>query len=629
MSISSAASTLAGRARSPARAHGLALQPVAAHVVVILAAAGCWALALIGATPALVSGWGLLGALPPTYLLGLVILAIGFSVAATCEEPRPLVLGAYVIALVAMLSATAAILYPEPRYAWVYKHLGVIDYFRVHHGRTDRNLDIYNNWPAFFALNAWFGHTLGVEPIRYANWAQPFFGLADVSALLFAIRGVTRSVRVQWTAAWLFVVADWIGQDYLSPQGFAFFLALVTIGLLLRCAPARRLPRTAAVRRLERVIGNAGMRVRRHGRPALGFAEAPPLGARAGLALAGLCYMGVVLTHQLSPVLVLISASLLTVTVRRPRLWVLAVMLAVEALWVWRAYPFVSAHFQLFNLGLHASARPSLSSAAKPLAGVVAGEDLSRAAIVAIVLVAIAGIWRGLLRGPWEPAAIALVVGSGLIVVGAQSYGEEGPLRAYLFALPWLATFAAAAVQPPTRASPMGRPWRLLAVTLLVGGCGLTGQFGQDSLHYFTPADVHATKWYLDHAPNQSSVTYLTLNVPDMLDANYARHLQTHPVLTQSQGFSGSLAQTMQILECDTAPEQYVLFTPSQERYLRYYGLLPASTYGDLVSGMERSHAFELLYRNGRAFVFLFKARSTTATAGVGGRALCPRTRPQ
>ncbi len=166
-------------------------------------------------------------------------------------------------------------------------------------------------------------------------------------------------------------------------------------------------------------------------------------------------------------------------------------------------------------------------------------------------------------------------------------------------------------------------------VTVLVGGCALTGLFGQDSIDYFTPADVLATRWYLDHAPSRSTVTYLTPSVPEQPDASYALHLQPAQILTQSQGFTGSLAQTMQRLGCDTAPERYVLFTPSQERYLRYYGLLPAGTYGDLVSGMERSHAFELLYRNGRAFVFLFTGRSSAATAGVGGRAMCARTHPR
>lgn len=112
------------------------------------------------------------------------------------------------VSFVVMLHATTAILYPEPRYAWTYKHLGVIDYIAVH-GQA-RAIDAYHNWPCFFALNAWFSAATCLDAIDYAAWAQTFFGLANVAAMLFALRGVTRDPRLLWTAAWIFVVANWI-----------------------------------------------------------------------------------------------------------------------------------------------------------------------------------------------------------------------------------------------------------------------------------------------------------------------------------------------------------------------------------------------------------------------------------
>ncbi len=71
-----------------------------------------------------------------------------------------------------------------------------------------------------------------------------FFNVFDVLALRFALRGVTRNERVLWTASLLFVLGNWVGQDYLSPQAFGFALSLVVIGLCLRCARSTPVPRS-------------------------------------------------------------------------------------------------------------------------------------------------------------------------------------------------------------------------------------------------------------------------------------------------------------------------------------------------------------------------------------------------
>src|SRR5204863_3853362 len=35
-------------------------------------------------------------------------------------------------------------------------------------------------------------------------------------------------------AVWLFIIANWIGQDYFAPQAFGFFLFLVVLAIALR-----------------------------------------------------------------------------------------------------------------------------------------------------------------------------------------------------------------------------------------------------------------------------------------------------------------------------------------------------------------------------------------------------------
>ena len=69
------------------------------------------------------------------------------------------------LALIVVIHATTAILYDEPRYAWTYPHLGVINLIAAT-GQANRDIDIYNNWPSFFAFNAWLTQGRGLARDR-------------------------------------------------------------------------------------------------------------------------------------------------------------------------------------------------------------------------------------------------------------------------------------------------------------------------------------------------------------------------------------------------------------------------------------------------------------------------------
>ena len=82
---------------------------------------------------------------------------------------------------------------------------------------------------------------------------------------------------------------------------------------------------------------------------------------------------------------------------------------------------------------------------------------------------AVIGLAAGFARGAGISPLHLLV--APLLIVGVQSYGGEGRYRFYLFALPWLCFFAAAACAPPT---PTGLPralraWRLALATGALG----------------------------------------------------------------------------------------------------------------------------------------------------------------
>jgi hypothetical protein len=377
--------------RTPAAPPPKAGNPARAHAAVIVAALACWVAALLGTDRGRVRAGELLTGLPAAYYAGLALLAVGFAIAASRRDVERAVLACYVVALVVMLHATIGVLYPEPRHTWAYERLGGIDRI-ARQGSVGGSLDVYRSWPGFFALNAWLSRAAGVRAADYAAWAPLAFGLANVPALLFALRGVTRDPRLQWSAVWLFVLASWIGEDYLAPQALGFILALIVVGLVLRSGPVS-LPR-----RLDRFAE----RFRRRSPPP---AVPPRLGVRPAAVLGTLCAVAVVVSDPLSPLMLILALAALTVTIGRPPLWAFAALVALEAWWV-----FLGRQHVVTGLVSH-------------------GGDASLGAYLFVLpwlaLLAAAACDATAVRTPWRLLGLTLLLGAATLFGG-----DVGPLRA-------------------------------------------------------------------------------------------------------------------------------------------------------------------------------------------------------
>ena len=300
-----------------------------------------------------------------------------------------------------------------------------------------------------------------MQPITFAAWAQVFFTLATAAVLLFALRGLNISQRVRWSAVWLYVVVDWIGQNYFAPQALAFVLSLGVIALALRCAPereaGRRFDRWLDRRRGPVLSGLASIR-----RSALLSSRQAPLPPRAALAIGAIIYLAIVVSHQLSPLLVTAQVAAIALVGARLPMWIPLAMFAVNAWWIWRAWGFVDAHFSLFDVNPGASAGNANVDLASGLPGVEIVFWAPRILLFGVFVLAAFGVVRLIQqtraarfesRRYLDPVPIALAA-TPMIVVWLQSYGGEGILRASLFALPWLAVLGAEICAP--RAAPRG-----------------------------------------------------------------------------------------------------------------------------------------------------------------------------
>jgi hypothetical protein len=593
----------------PAGARAL---PLVIHAAVLLAAIGCWIAALSATDLDDIAGLGLLDALPVTYYLAVALLAAGFAATVSGRVVRVGLAFTYILALVVVLHATTAVLYDEPRYVWVYKHLGVIDLI-AQDGAAPRSLDIYANWPAFFALNAWFSRASGVSAMDYAPWAQVFFNVANVAALAYVLRGLTADRRLICMGAWFFVLANWIGQDFLAPQAFAFLMALGLAGLYLRHAPPPRAPATRPGRWLAGVQERIGSRLT-SGAPPPPPVELPaPRAPRMALVLGFALFTAATMSHQLSPVIITASALALAIFVRRLPLWVPGVMIAIEALWLIPAWSYINDRYDLLALNILDRPRPVGSDPDLALPGVDLVARGAQLTVLLIGVLAIIGLVRRLRGGHRDIEAVLLILAP-VAVTPLQGYGGEAPLRGFLFALPWLAFLTACACLPGVRTSRVLRPARLLVASVAVGTCLLFAYFGLEKVNRVPSDDVAAAKWIEANAPDGTLVTYIAPSFPARATAGYARlKLNTSPTtpnLLEDGDAGGRLwgereAESLDsLLQANPAPEHYVVISRAQQDYLELYGFAAPGSVEALTAAINASGKYQLVHRRGDALVY-------------------------
>ena len=182
--------------------------------------------------------------------LGVLVISTGLLLARPNFSRRRMAL--HLGALLVMLYGTAPVVYPEPRFAWLYKHTAITNYIAVHHA-LNRSLDIYRIWPGFFALAAWIDKVAGVStPLAYASWAELFFEILYAFELAWIFRALDISERERWLALFLFAAANWIAEDYFSPQGFGLVLSLGIFGMALNWLKQEQRPWAS---KLEHSVG--------------------------------------------------------------------------------------------------------------------------------------------------------------------------------------------------------------------------------------------------------------------------------------------------------------------------------------------------------------------------------------
>ena len=532
---------------------------------------------------------GLLQVLPALFWIAAALLTLGFCLALSDRRTHSAWLTGYVLTLIALLHATPTLLYPTLRYSWAWKHLAVVDAMIRHGGEVPNagKFSVYNDWPGFFQLHAMFLRATGLDSaVGYASWTPPFANALLLVPLLLLYRSVTRDRRLVWGAVWIFYSCSWVGQDYFAPQSFAFLLFLTVIALLFRQLPSSELPRPDPARN--------------------GW---PP-----GLLVAVVVIVAaIVVSHPLTPLMLISAMALLSLPRRSRRLAVPVLIAAVVLTAAWDAT--VARSYISVNITnvIQSLTQPdqNVSSGLAALGDAAPGQILlawvDRGLSAAVALLALAGVLAR--RWTWRTGLPLLAVAP-LPLLAVNAYGGEMLFRAYLFALPAAAFLVAALLLPPGDRRRVPHLLAVYPVLLALLGGLVFGYYGKEALNQYTLKEVAAARYVIDHAPPGSTIVTLTADVPD-LDLGYEKHRR---IQLAYQDPDDQRLLVRDPLEGVTgfvfgATEQrpaYVVLTRAQDMNLYVTGALPTDVSERLRAALSKAPGFTRVYDNGDAIVYRY-----------------------
>lgn len=556
--------------RRPAN-YGLAVIPVAAALL--------WVLGLRGADPRTMTDLGLLSLLSAGPIAALVLLCLGMLLALHWNVAEWL-LGLHLVTFLALIHGTPAVLYGTVRYAWSYKHVGIVDYI-LRTGTTDPDIavgGIYHNWPGFFAGSALLTDAAGqTDALAIATWAPLAFNLLNLLVLRYVFRGLTRNTRLVWLGLWIFFIITWVGQDYFAPQAMAYALYLACIGLLLR-------------RSITRSVVAAFV----------------------------LVVSAVAASHQITPMMLFIAVTALVLLRRTPGWYLPVITAGATAAWALiaaRSYTVPGLTEMIGSLGQPvANAGQTLDKAVVETTAQLLVVGGGRFVVVVATAVALIGAWRSWrARGLGITAVLLMALPASLVLL--TGFGGEVLFRAFLFAAPFIAFLAAAACLPRDgRGFPVQNLvlTSLLTAVLLPGF--LLGYYGKEQQNYFTPAELQAVAWVDEQARPGSLLVEGSRNYPaefrNYEHFSYVR-LDEEPAEATRTLLLDPAARLEEWLGDSRYTDAYVLITRNQKSAVNTqsprWSPQQSMPYGSLESietALRRSPAFRVAYATPDATVF-------------------------
>ncbi|MDZ7577868.1 MAG: hypothetical protein U0904_06820 [Candidatus Nanopelagicales bacterium] len=591
----------------------------------VLAALGVGIIALSFSDENAIGPYGLIQALPVAYYVAIAVVLAVLANSLRWHQQCTEVMVTGVVALTVLVHGAATFVESEPRFPVAWLHSSFTESI-ISLGHPSPSMDARFSWPGFFSGSAALTDATGASsPVVWLKWAPIILLLAYLAPLLAIGRATLKGWRAPWIGVIVFVMADWVGQDYFSPQSVAFVLYLTFIAIVLTYLRHRdpdmwsiRLQAWAA-RTPRRGLAWLSSLVRSadRGHEPAETAESHATRLALLILLVGLTF-ALVATHQLTPPALVVPLTLLAV-VGRLRPWPIVVFIGV-AMVGWLSYaaePFWSGHLAQIFGGIGRADAVVESGVGNRLTGSSAHLEVVNARLVFSLLVwGLAGLgairlWR---TGKAVSLPLLILTAAPAFIVVSQEYGGEGILRLFFYSLPGAAMLIAALVSPGPAASRPHTWVAFVAVIALSFPIFLLAKWGNESFERISDTDLQLDQEFSLLAPAGSTIASLGYGGPtsyrDITSYNEAPNLlESWPLKDVKQ---------VNKLIGDNPVGTYIVISRPQVEYGVENDGLPSDFANVFVEMLTSSGQYKIVYRNPSG-VILVRVGDKSPSVSPGG----------
>ncbi len=439
--------------------------------------------------------YGLAGSFPVVFYTGLILLPVSSALLWFTRRKVDVIIVAQLVLLLVAVWLSPYLLESTARFRSGYKNFAAVDWLVSGEG-FNPEVVLYHNWPLFPTVMAGILKVTQLDPTVLLAVFPFVINIAYLIPLVFLVRSFRGEDNRWWAGVWFFYLFNWTGQDYFSPQAFAFLLFLVLMALLAHVALRRD--------------GHLGM----------------PLMV-AILAL----YGAIVLTHVLTAILTLaiIAALHITRRLKQPTL-VLAWIVMFAAWHVFGAFSYLDINNERVVDNLFDPGTFIVSNVEKRLEGTEGHTVVGRLRMLTTVLAFALGgvgvlvwlkdvtaklqptrfirglepVFKALRPGPEaasataaaQPVVFAVPVLVGVAAVGPIFvYGGESLIRMALFSLPALAILFVGTVSWRVAVIPV------VAIMAVMTPVHMVTHYGNELYDYVSPREVEGFRFVSEKLP--------------------------------------------------------------------------------------------------------------------------------
>lgn len=568
-------------------------------------------LALKASPEAKIGPYGLIQALSPWYYVAIGMLVLSFALILRTERYRSPLLGVHLVVLVILLHGAPGIVESAPRFPAAWDTTGFTNYV-ANTGKLLPDVDARWSWPSFFAASAMLDKIAGLGTAdALLRWWPVGLNLLYLPLIFRIAKVFLHSDTEAWIAAAIFPAANWVGQDYYSPQSIGFLLYLTFFFILIGPLGANDSPVWDSFLRPRRWKYSSATDSRQSGRGLVSTSSDQKNLRAPGFYLGILILLMAAMAtgHQLTPIMATVTALVLVLAGRTRIRWMIAVFGLMTVAWLsYAAIAWWSGHRSMLIGGVGAVQGNVSTSVAAKIQGSFPHEFVVDARVLNSLLVWLLAIIGALV---WRPrtndrAALVLCFLSSFVIMAAGDYGGEGMLRAYLFSLPasvCLITVVISKLRWTYKQVALG------AVLLLLVPFFLVSRWGNELFEMTRPNELTAVR-ALYHFANPGSNLVVLVPAATSTTFNDVNEFKSTSVELTDLGPKGMLgsqgvAAIIQAVS-DNPKGGYLIITTSQDDFgWLDYGL-PRTWGATLERMLSRSPHFKLRYSNPDAEIFQY-----------------------